>query len=287
LTAGFIITRDGRYVGVGTAIAMMKASAEEAQLRALELVRSRRAAEEANRAKTLFLANMSHEFRTPLNAIIGFSEILSGQKFGALNERQTEYVADIRNSGVHLLALVSDILDLSKAESGKLELHDEPIEIAELVGSCLRLIRERAAEAGLDLVVLLPDPPIEILADSVKFKQILMNLLSNAIKFTQRGGRIEIAASVLTDGRLEIVVTDTGIGMAPDQIPLAMQAFVQIDNSRNRAHQGTGLGLPLCKQLVELHGGRLLVESELGKGTVMRVHLPAGRVVTIAAVSAA
>jgi len=288
LTAGFIITRQGRYAGVGAAIDMMKVSVEEAQLRAAELARSRRLAEEANRSKTLFLANMSHEFRTPLNAIIGFSEILNGQKFGELNERQAEYVEDIRSSGVHLLALVSDILDLSKAESGKLELHDEPLEVGELVGSCIRLIRERAHESGLHLAIMQPEAPIEILADGVKLTQILMNLLSNAIKFTQRGGRVEIAATILPDGWLEMSVVDTGIGMAPEQIPLALQAFVQIDNSRNRSHQGTGLGLPLCKQLTELHGGRLLIESELGHGTAMRVHLPADRVLTtIAAVSAA
>jgi two-component system cell cycle sensor histidine kinase PleC len=278
LTAGFIITREGRYAGVGTALDMMKASVEEAQLRAAELARLQKVAEEVNRTKTLFLANMSHEFRTPLNAIIGFAEVLGTQRFGALNERQAEYIDDIRNSGVHLLALVNDILEMSKAEAGKLELHENRILLEELAVDCLRTVRQRAQEAGLELGLELPGKHVELSGDPVKLRQIVVNLLSNAVKFTNQGGKVAVEATLLADGGLEIAVADTGIGMSPEQIPLALQAFVQIDNSRNRSHQGTGLGLPLCKQLAELHGGQLIIESTLGKGSTMRVRLPAERV---------
>ena len=278
LTTGFVITRNGRYAGVGTALDMMKASVEEAQLQADALIMSRRAADEANRAKTLFLANMSHEFRTPLNAIIGFAEVLNCQRFGSLNERQADYVEDIRSSGVHLLELVNDILDISKAESGKLELHEEQVPLDDLVATCLRSVRERARENDLALGIDLPDTPVEIVGDPVKLRQIVVNLLSNAVKFTPRGGRIDIEGRLMADGGLEVAVIDTGIGMSAEQIPLALQAFVQIDNSRNRSHQGTGLGLPLCKQLTEFHGGSLAIESTLGKGSAMRVRLPAFRV---------
>ena len=282
LTAGFIVAREGRYVGVGTALDMMKASVEEAQLRAAELARLQRIAEEANQAKTLFLANMSHEFRTPLNAIIGFTEVLGTQRFGALNERQAEYIEDVKSSGVQLLALVNDILDMAKAESGKLEVHEDRVRLDELAADCLRPIRQRAQEAGLEVVVELTDRPVELLGDPVKLRQIVVNLLSNAVKFTNRGGHVAVMAALLPDGGLEIAVADTGIGMSPEQIPMALQAFVQIDNSSNRSHQGTGLGLPLCKQLIELHGGKLIVESALGKGSTMRVHLPAERIRTFA-----
>jgi two-component system cell cycle sensor histidine kinase PleC len=278
LTAGFIITRDGRYAGVGTALDMMKASVEEAQLRASALARLQKVAEDANRTKTLFLANMSHEFRTPLNAIIGFAEVLGSQRFGPLNARQAEYIEDIRNSGVHLLALVNDILDMSKAEAGKLELHENRILLEELAVNCLRTVRQRAQETGLELGLELPDKHVELSGDPVKLRQIVVNLLSNAVKFTNPGGKVALEAALLADGGLEIAVVDTGIGMSPDQIPLALQAFVQIDNSSNRSHQGTGLGLPLCKQLTELHGGELIIESALGQGSTMRVRLPAERV---------
>ncbi|HLG85642.1 MAG TPA: ATP-binding protein [Alphaproteobacteria bacterium] len=278
LTAGFIITRDGRYAGVGTALDMMRASVEEAQLRAAELSRLQKVAEEANRSKTLFLANMSHEFRTPLNAIIGFGEVLGSQRFGPLNARQAEYIEDIRNSGVHLLALVNDILEMSKAEAGKLELHENCVLLEELAINCLRTVRQRAQEAGLELSLELPDKHVELWCDPVKLRQIIVNLLSNAVKFTNPGGKVAVEARLLVDGGLEIAVADNGIGMSPEQIPLALQAFVQIDNSSNRSHQGTGLGLPLCKQLTELHGGELIVESALGKGSRMRVRLPVERI---------
>ncbi|MDB5395109.1 MAG: histidine kinase [Rhodospirillales bacterium] len=278
LTAGYIITRDGRYAGVGTALDMMRANVEEACLRAMELDHARDAAEQANHAKSLFLANMSHEFRTPLNAVIGFAELLKIPIYGTLNARQADYVDDIRSSGEHLLSLVNEVLQLSKAESGRLELHEEPTPADQLIDSCVRLVRERAKGAGLVLVQAPLKSEVDLLVDPVKARQILTNLMTNAIKFTPSGGQINVMAAALPGGDFEIAITDTGIGMSAEQISLAFQPFVQIDNLYTRKHEGSGLGLPLTRRLIELHGGRLEIESAPGIGTTARIWLPAGRV---------
>jgi len=278
LTAGYIITRGGRYAGIGTALEMMRASVEEASLGAMELDAARHAAEQANHAKSLFLANMSHEFRTPLNAVIGFAEVLKIPIYGPLSPQQAEYVVDIRLSGQHLLNLVNEILELSKAEAGKLDLHEEPTSVDELIEDCIRLTHIRASQVGLTLVRPEPKSDISLLIDPVKARQILMNLLTNAIKFTPANGRITLAADTLPCGGVEIAVADTGIGMSADQTERAFEPFVQIDNQFNRQHEGTGLGLPLSRRLIELHGGSLRIESAPGVGTTARVHIPAERV---------
>ena len=285
LTTGYIITRNGRYAGIGTALEMMRASVEEASLRAMELDNARHAAEQANHAKSLFLANMSHEFRTPLNAIIGFAEVLKIPIYGALNPQQAEYVEDIRLSGEHLLNLINEILELSKAEAGKLELHEEPISVDELVESCVRLIHVRAKQVGLTLVRLPFASGISLLVDPVKARQILMNLLTNAIKFTPAGGEITLTAEALPCGGVEIAVADTGIGMSAEQIERAFEPFVQIDNQFNRKYDGTGLGLPLSRRLAELHGGSLRIESTPGIGTTARVRFPAERMHNVPALA--
>jgi signal transduction histidine kinase len=246
--------------------------------RTAELARARDAAEAANKAKTGFLANMSHELRTPLNAVIGFAEVLEGEVLGPMgNRRYTDYAKDIRESGRHLLALINDLLDLSKAESGKLELDEREMDPEEAVCQCLGMVQPRAEAAEVLLHSRIPDDLPKIYADERKIKQVLLNLLTNAVKFTPAGG--EVSAEVEWDGtHLRFVVTDAGIGIAQDDLEKILQPFVQVDSSLNRKYEGTGLGLPLVKSLVELHGGELDIHSEPGQGTRVKVQLPAERV---------
>jgi len=235
-------------------------------------------AEAESQAKSAFLAIISHELRTPLNAIIGFSGLMEAERFGPLGApRYREYVSDIRQSGEHLLELINNILNLTKAEAGKLELQEDDLDVVDLAQTCARHMQPRAAEASLRLELLLPASPLMLRADAAKLRQILFNLLSNALKFTPEGGRIQLGIEPGDEGGLNLVVSDTGIGMAPQDIPLALQPFTQLDSSLTRRYEGTGLGLPLTRSLVELHGGRLRLESCLGKGTTATAMFPASR----------
>jgi len=234
-------------------------------------------AESANTAKSEFLANMSHELRTPLNAINGFSEIMVGEMFGPLGDaRYKEYTQDILSSGQHLLALINDILDMSKIEAGKMQLRFEPMPFHELVEDTVRLMRNRAEQAGLTLEIQLPEM-LDIDADYRAIKQVLLNLLSNSIKFTPKGGKVTVSAAVLTNSiseRLKVSVTDTGIGIAPDDLARLAQPFEQIESQHSKTQQGTGLGLALSKSLIEMHGGVLEMESEPGVGTTVSFTIP-------------
>ncbi|MCH7543288.1 MAG: PAS domain S-box protein [Proteobacteria bacterium] len=231
----------------------------------------------ANRAKSEFVANMSHELRTPLNAIIGFSEMLTRSFFGKLNEKQAEYVNDIHFSGSHLLKLINDILDISKIEAGHSDLQEEEIEVREVVESCLNLVRPRAMDSKVSLAVRGISPMHLLYADERKLKQVLINLLSNAVKFTPPGGSIEVCSEIEPDGAYTISVVDSGVGIAPEDIETALAPFGQIDSGLDRKYEGTGLGLPLTKSLIEAHGGTLTLESSLGVGTTIKVRFPSGR----------
>ncbi len=234
----------------------------------------------ANRTKSEFLANMSHEFRTPLNAVIGFSDTMRQQVLGPLgNPRYREYVDNIHYSGQHLLAIINDILDLSKIEPGRLEIEDDVFDIAGMIEEALILIRPRAAEAELSVKVdVAPGlPPLR--ASKVKLKQILINLLANAVRFTPAGGRVSLRVDHAGDGGLRIRISDTGIGMTADEIALALQPFAQVDSKLSRKYEGTGLGLPLARRLIELHGGRLEIASQPDSGTTADVFVPADRIV--------
>jgi signal transduction histidine kinase len=233
--------------------------------------------EAASRHKSEFLANMSHELRTPLNAIIGFSEVLSEQMFGELNEKQLDYLKDIHSSGQHLLLLINDILDLSKIEAGRMELELSCFDLGALLENSLALVRERATSHGLHLVLQLPDDVGEWVADQRKIKQVVINLLSNAVKFTPAGCSVTLRARHLTaaTGRaVEIAVVDTGLGIAPDQQALIFEEFRQAKGHYLAKAEGTGLGLALSKRFVELHGGTIRLESEVGKGSTFAFVLP-------------
>ena len=234
-------------------------------------------AEAANQAKSEFLANMSHELRTPLNAINGFSEIMAGEMFGPLGDaRYKGYAADILRSGQHLLSLINDILDMAKIEAGKLTLHYEAVSLKEIVDDAARLMRGRVEEAGLKLLVDAPDLPT-IEADHRGLKQVVLNLLSNAVKFTPEGGDIVVALSREDDDRVRVAVTDTGIGIAAEDLSRLARPFEQVEGQHSKTTQGTGLGLALTKSLIELHGGTLTLESEPGRGTTVSFDLPIRR----------
>jgi GAF domain-containing protein/anti-sigma regulatory factor (Ser/Thr protein kinase) len=229
--------------------------------------------EAANRHKSEFLANMSHELRTPLNAIIGFSEVLQERMFGELNEKQAEYTDDILSSGRHLLSLINEILDLSKVEAGRMELEVATFDLPLAIDNARTFVRERATKHGINLDVTVDERLGEFVGDERKIKQILLNLLSNAVKFTPEGGRIGISARQ-ADGSVEISVSDTGIGIAPQDQAKIFEEFRQVGGDYAHKKEGTGLGLTLAKKFVELHGGKIWVESEVGKGSTFTFTLP-------------
>jgi signal transduction histidine kinase len=236
-------------------------------------------AERANKSKSEVLANMSHELRTPLNAVIGFSQLMASEFFGAHSDpRYREYSQDIYDSGRHLLEVINDILDLSKAEAGQLQLDQDMVDINRTIAAAVRIVRGRAEEAGLTLVVNRAEEEQVLWGDERKIKQILLNLLSNAIKFTPEGGCIEISSAIDGPDGLRISVCDTGIGVPSADIPKMIEPFVQLDAGANRRYQGTGLGLSLVKAFIGLHGGSLVIESAVGHGTTASVIFPPDRI---------
>jgi signal transduction histidine kinase len=232
-------------------------------------------AQEASRAKSEFLAMVSHELRTPLNAVLGFSEMMTREIFGPLGDhRYGGYADDIHRSGEHLLGIINDILDLSKAEAGRLEVHAERCSLRAVVDSVVRLMREKTRQKRLAVAVRIDERLPTLYADRTMLTRITLNLLSNAEKFTEPGGRIDITGLVEPDGHVVMRVTDTGIGIAAGDLERVMEPFRQADSALSRKHEGTGLGLPLSRAMAELHGGTLVLESQLGVGTSAVLRLP-------------
>ena len=227
----------------------------------------------ANKHKSEFLANMSHELRTPLNAIIGFSEVLQEKLFGDVNEKQADYLNDIHSSGKHLLGLINDILDLSKVEAGRMELDLATFDVASALSNAMTLVRERAQRHNIDLKMAVAPDLGQATADERKLKQILVNLLTNAVKFTPDGGSVDVTARREPDAFV-IAVRDTGIGIAPEDHEAVFEEFRQVGRHYTNKQEGTGLGLTLTRRFVELHGGRIWVESEPGKGSTFTFTIP-------------
>jgi len=241
---------------------------------------ARHQAEEANRAKSMFLANMSHELRTPLNAILGFSEVIQMPAAETLGYgRIREYATDIHNSGQHLLAIINDVLDMSKIEAGMYELQESTVAIGQLIRECLRMIEPRIDAAELEFSLSLPDSLPDLRADQRALKQMLLNLLSNAVKFTPADGSIHLTIGMDTDGGLSISVCDSGIGIAANKMSIVLEPFRQETDGLARLHEGTGLGLSITKAFAELHGGALTIESVVDQGTTVIIRMPPERVV--------
>ncbi len=276
---------EGRWLRVtdrpteGGGIVSIVSDITETHERESALRNAKELAEQGSRSKSEFLANMSHELRTPLNAIIGFSQIMRAETLGPIGSpRYIEYLNDIIESSEHLLGVINDILDVAKSEAGKIDLYEEIVDIGAEVLLTGRLFAEQAAEAGVTLVAEPSRGLPKLWSDQRKIRQILLNLVSNAIKFTPSGGRVSVIIEPDDDGGLVLAVTDTGIGIRKEDVARAMAPFGQVESSLSRRYEGTGLGLPLTQALVERHGGRLVLDSEPGKGTRVAAHFPAERV---------
>ena len=289
MVTGDVRRTDGRTLPTETYLAPLGAAGSHlvvAVVRDVSVARRDRAAleaardqaQQASRAKSDFLASMSHELRTPLNAVIGFGETMSLEVFGPMPERYREYARDIVESGQHLLDMITDILDLAKIEAGRIELAEEPVDLLPLADAVTKMVQRRAKDGGVGLRTDIPAGLPRVAGDPRRLKQVLINLLSNAVKFTPSGGQVVLSMRRVTDRGLTIRVSDTGIGMAPEDIPRALEPFGQVGRSVANPHEGTGLGLALVNGIAELHGASLTIESTVGQGTDVIFALPEGRV---------
>lgn len=279
LLEGFVIVRQGRYLGIGTALSLLRHTVSRHGARTLEIEEARRQAEEASLAKSRFLAAMSHELRTPLNAIIGFSEIIAGEMFGPASDRYPIYARDINESATHLLSLINDILDMSRIEAGQDSIREVTFDPEALVRASLRMVADYAREKGVMLHQEFDLNGAYLLADERGVRQIVLNLVSNSLKFTAPGGRVT-ARVVARDGSgLSLAVADTGCGMSEEEIELALRPFGRVENAWTRTEDGFGLGLPIVVKIADVHGCRFHIQSTVGRGTTITVEFPASRVV--------
>lgn len=278
LIQGFIVTREGRYLGIGTALSLLQANVSRTKQRTEELERAKISAETANRSKSMFLANMSHELRTPLNAIIGFTDFIRSETLGKIQPQQySDYINDVNESGKHLLNVINAILDMSKIEANRVELHEDYIDAQEAAGTVVRMMRETAKKRGVSVAMTAGADLPDLFADAQLLRQILLNLISNAIKFSNSGGSVSVDVRVDGEGQFVFSVADEGIGIAEEDMARVMEPFGQAEVSLSRRSEGTGLGLPLCKALAEAHGGTLTLRSKLGTGTTAIVTFPPAR----------
>jgi two-component system cell cycle sensor histidine kinase PleC len=276
IQSGFLIAEEGRFAGFGAMAQLLELTVQQAHRRLIELDHARNAAESAAAARSRFLATMSHELRTPLNAIIGFSDLLLIQvRSGGTAQKLDEYLGDIGSSGRHLLQIINDILDFSKLETGAVTLDEHDFSLEPMIASAVRIARGQSQTKEIELTAAAIDPAIVIQGDERKLRQVLLNLISNAVKFTPKGGRVEVSTHVDPGGARVIAVKDDGVGISAEDLERVFEPFVQADADFDRASSGTGLGLPLSRKLVELHGGTLHLESTLGIGTTAVVTLPA------------
>jgi two-component system cell cycle sensor histidine kinase PleC len=276
IQSGFLIAENGRFAGFGAMAQLLELTVHQAQRRLVELDNARNAAESAAAARSRFLATMSHELRTPLNAIIGFSDLLQMQvQSGGTAAKLGEYLGDIGSSGRHLLQIINDILDFSKLETGAVTLDEAVFSLEPMIAAAIRIARGQSQTKDVELTAAPIDPAIVVKGDERKLRQVMLNLISNAVKFTPNGGKVEVSTYADLAGARVIAVKDTGVGISPEDIERVFEPFVQADANFDRASSGTGLGLPLSRKLVELHGGTLHLESTPGEGTTAIVTLPA------------
>ena len=267
-----------RVLDLQTAKLVSDRQSEQLQTLAEQFAVAKEEADAASRTKSEFLANMSHELRTPLNAVMGFSEVIKNELFGPVGvEQYKQYADDIYESGAHLLAIINDILDLSKVEAGKFDLNETEVQVPDLCRSVIHIVKGRADEAGITLIKRLPEDPPYLLADPRSLKQMLLNLMSNAIKFTSAGGTVDLVTTIGPDGGFRFDIRDTGVGIAKEHFDTILSPFGQVDTAHARDHQGTGLGLPLVKAFIEMHGGRIEIESEVDEGTTVSLFFPPDR----------
>ena len=277
LDEGFIVVDRGRFVGVATVTDLLNLSVTKARQQIDELDAARAEAEHASQSKSRFLANLSHELRTPLNSILGFSELIAAGAAGKVTDKQAEYLGDIQNSGRRLLSLINDLLDLSRAEAGRMEIEEDPVDIGLLLHEAHRTLMPRAEMKGIALKVSAPED-LEVQGDEGKLLQVMLNLIGNAVKFTPAGGRVSLSVDLRGDGGVDLHVVDTGPGIPEEDLARVLEPFGRGRDSMVRQSEGAGVGLALTRVLLERHGGDLGLDSKEGVGTRFTAGLPASRV---------